>query len=202
VSAIIQNLSLKRLTDQEIVEYLHNEKQIEIARSTVTNTRNRIEKQAAKWYLDLRQSESKYISAYKQRIDSLLSYQKILHELIATTKREEIKVRAISELHSIEMDIFNLWKQLPVLDIVERVNQQKQEEQQSQQDGDRNLPIFDIEDINGVEEIPEDDKKYWHNWIQCQGCKRYWRGEQLLNYHKNKNAKSECSTAPQETSWT
>ena len=74
MSAIIQNLSLKGLTDQEIVEYLHNEKQIEIARSTVTNTRSRIEKQAAKWYLDLRQSESKYISAYKQRIDSLLSY--------------------------------------------------------------------------------------------------------------------------------
>ena len=47
VNAMIQNLSLQRLTDQEIVDYLHNEKQIEIARSTVTNTRNRVERRAA-----------------------------------------------------------------------------------------------------------------------------------------------------------
>jgi len=116
VIAIIQNLSLKRLTDQEIAEYLHNEKQIEIARSTVTNTRNRVEKQAAKWYLDLKQSSDKFIAAYKQRIDSLFSYQKKLHEIIAATKKDEVKIRAISELHSIEMDIFGLWKQLPQLD--------------------------------------------------------------------------------------
>ena len=114
--AIIQNLSLKRLTDQEIAEYLHNEKQIEIARSTVTNTRNRVEKQAAKWYLDLKQSSDKFIAAYKQRIDSLFSYQKKLHEIIAATKKDEVKIRAISELHSIEMDIFSLWKQLPQLE--------------------------------------------------------------------------------------
>ena len=29
------------------------------------------------------------------------------------TRKPEIQIRAISELHSIEMDIFDLWKQLP-----------------------------------------------------------------------------------------
>ncbi len=71
IKGIIQNLSLKRLTDQEIVNYLH-EKQIEIARSTVTNTRISMEKQAEKWYIDLRNSAYRYLAQYKQRIDSLL----------------------------------------------------------------------------------------------------------------------------------
>ena len=113
VKAIIQGLSLQRLTDKEIVDYLHNEKQIPIGRSTVTCIRNNIEKQAEKWYIELRKSSYKFIATYKERIDSLLSYQKKLHDIISHTKKDEVKIRAISELHSIEMDLFNLWKQLP-----------------------------------------------------------------------------------------
>ena len=161
--AIIQNLSLKRLTDQEIVDYLHNENQIEIARSTVTNTRNRIERHAAKWYLDIKQSQHKYIAAYKQRIDSLLSYQRQLQDIITNTNKDVIKVRAITALHSIEMDIFNLWKQLPDLDLVDRVSKRVEQVEQSSKDQERDPPIFDIEDINGVEEIPDKDKGFWNN---------------------------------------
>ena len=120
VKAIVQGLSLQRLTDKEIVDYLYNEKQIPIGRSTVTCIRNNIEKQAEKWYIELRKSSYKYIATYKERLDSLLSYQKKLHDIISNTKKDEVKIRAISELHSIEMDLFNLWKQLPELDIVDQ----------------------------------------------------------------------------------
>jgi hypothetical protein len=194
VKAIVHQLSLQRLSDTEISEYLAKEKGIVIARSRVNQIKNGIERQAAKWYIELKQSQSKYIANYKERLDSLLSYQKILNEMVQTTKREDIKIKAISALHSIEMDIFNLWKQLPDLDIVDRVSKQvEQVQQQSQEDDDRNLPIFDIDDINGVEEIPEEDKKLWHNWLQCDGCKRYWRGEELLDYHKRKSTNTNCS---------
>jgi hypothetical protein len=40
-----------------------------------------------------------------------------LHDIVFNTEKDEVKIRAISELHSIEMDLFNLWKQLPDLDI-------------------------------------------------------------------------------------
>ena len=69
VKSLIHNLSLQRLTDQEIVDYLHNEKGIEIARTTVNATRNRIERSAEKWYIDLRNSNYRYLAQYKQRID-------------------------------------------------------------------------------------------------------------------------------------
>lgn len=158
VKGIAHNLSFQRLTDQEIVQWLREEKQIDLDRSTVSRMRNKVERAAEKWYVELRQSTYKYIAIYKERIDSLFSYQKKLHEIIHATKKDEVKIKAISELHSIEMDIFNLWKQLPNLDIAD---QPKQTQPQEEEDP----PIFDIEDINGVEEIPENDKGLWHNWV-------------------------------------
>ena len=55
VRGIVHNLSLQRWTDQEIVNYLNEEKKIDIARSTITGIRNQIEKQAEKWYIELRE---------------------------------------------------------------------------------------------------------------------------------------------------
>jgi hypothetical protein len=190
VSAMIQNLSLQRLTDQEIVDYLHNEKQIEIARSTVTNIRNRVERKASKWYQDLRASTTKYIAAYKERLDSLFKYQNKLHQIIDSTKKDEVKIRAICELHSIEMDIFNLWKQLPDLDIID--SGQRQQEHQPQQEEYRMPLMVDKEDSDGVETIPEPESS-WNDWVQCHGCQRYWRNQELLDYHQKKNAHTYCN---------
>ncbi len=53
VRGIIHNLSLQRWTSQEISDYLHDEKKIDIARSTVNSIRRQIEKQAEKWYIEL-----------------------------------------------------------------------------------------------------------------------------------------------------
>ena len=86
---------------------------------TISKMRNQTERKAEKWYIELRNSTFKYIAIYKERIDSLFSYQKKLHEIIAATKKPEVQIRAISELHSIEMSIFNIWKQLPDLQVEE-----------------------------------------------------------------------------------
>ena len=129
VRGIIHNLSLQRWTSQEISDYLHGEKKIDIARSTVNSIRRQIEKQAEKWYIELRQSRYKYIANYKERIDSLLSYQKKLNQIVdrylpprpntltSTLSYPDTIIKAISELHKIEISIFSLWKQLPNLDL-------------------------------------------------------------------------------------
>ena len=72
----VHNYSLQRWTDQHIVNYLHQEKKIKIARSTVTTIKNKVAKEAGNWYLELRESSYKTIAFYKEQIDSLLSYQK------------------------------------------------------------------------------------------------------------------------------
>ena len=85
IRGIIQNLALQRWQDQEIVDYLNNEKNITLSRSAVTRIRIRIERQAEKWYFELRESRYRYVAMFKDRIDSLLSYQKKLHEIIKTS---------------------------------------------------------------------------------------------------------------------
>jgi nitrogen fixation/metabolism regulation signal transduction histidine kinase len=106
---VIHNLSLQRWTDQEITDYLH-EKGTNITRTTVISIKNQIEKQAENWYIELRQSRYKFIATYNERLDSLLSYQKKLNDILDSSKKEETKIRAINALQSIELDIFNIFK--------------------------------------------------------------------------------------------
>jgi hypothetical protein len=82
------------------------------------------------------------VAIYKERIDSLFSYQKKLHEIINVTNKPEVQLRAISELHSIEMSIFSLWKQLPDLQIDDRINSTDQNRDEFEYDnvGRNGLP--------------------------------------------------------------
>ncbi len=162
VKGIVHNLSLQRLTDQEIVQWLHDEKQIDLDRSTVSKMSNQIDKQAERWYIDLRNSAYRYLAQYKQRIDSLLSYQRTLHEIISNTNKDEVKIRAISELHSIEMDILSLWKQLPASNIVNTVDNTENEKKVpwavqiggTEAEGENKIPEAIAHDIPGIDEQP------------------------------------------------
>ena len=129
IRGIIHNLSLQRWTDQEIVYYLDKEKDIEIDRSRVSRIRNSIEKEAEKWYIELQRSRYKYFAVYKERLDSLFSYQKKLNQIVDrylppppntltnTLTYPDTIIKAISELHRIELSILNIFKALPHFDI-------------------------------------------------------------------------------------
>jgi hypothetical protein len=108
IKGIVHNYSLQRWTDQDIVDYLRSEKKIKTGRSTVTKIKNSVVEEA-----ELRDSGAKYIAVYKERLDSLLSYQKKLHELCNSESSPELVLRAISELHKIEMSLHTLMKELP-----------------------------------------------------------------------------------------
>jgi hypothetical protein len=184
------------------VYWLQEEKKIHLDRSTITKMRNHVERQAEKWYIELKESRYKYMANYKARLDSLLSYQKKLNQIIESYLQPPMQIlypdtiiKAVAELHRIEVSIFNILKQLPDLDIGNRVMQevQQQQEELSQEEKDRMLPIFSLEDINGVEELPAEVKGLWHSWVQCDGCKRWWNSEELLGYHNRKSTKTECN---------
>jgi hypothetical protein len=113
IKSIVHNYSLQRWTDQDIVNYLQNEKKIKIARSTVTTIKNQVVEEAGDWYLELRESGTKTIAFFKERLDSLLSYQKKLNEILTTCEVPEIRIRAIAELHRIEMSLHTIFQELP-----------------------------------------------------------------------------------------
>src|SRR6266540_1605261 len=74
VKGLVRDLSFQRLTDREIVQWLYDQKKIDLDRSTISKMRNQIEKDATKVVY----------------IDTV--------------------IRAISELHRIEMSLRTLFK--------------------------------------------------------------------------------------------
>jgi hypothetical protein len=54
-----------------------------------------------------RDSRYQFIATYKERLDSLLSYQNKLNDILGSSKKEETKIKAITRLQRIELDIFN-----------------------------------------------------------------------------------------------
>lgn len=175
--------------------------------------RNQVESKAEKWYIELKKSTYKFVAIYKERIDSLFSYQKKLHEIIDSTKKPEVQLRAITELHSIEMSIFSLWKQLPDLQIDDRINSTDRTRDKYEYDnvGPNGLP-------RAISYGPEEDDKHdrgvffgwkqgdppldgrfrtameekygvefepWDKdkWIDCPACKRWFKTEERLRMH-------------------
>jgi hypothetical protein len=134
VKGIVHNYSLQRWTDQDIVDYLREEKKIDINRSTITKIRNQVEEQAENWYVELRDSRYKYIAFYKERLDSLMSYQKKLNLIVESYLRPgniiytDTIIRAIAELHRIEISLHNLMKVLNSSPIEEHIEEEQETE--------------------------------------------------------------------------
>ena len=103
IKSIVHNYSLQRWTDQDIVDYLREEKKIKIGRSTVTTIKNQVVEEAGNWYLELRESGTKTIAFFKERLDSLLSYQKKLNEIyfVQFNLKKKIKKQQPRRLHHI-----------------------------------------------------------------------------------------------------
>jgi hypothetical protein len=121
LQGIVHGLTLDRFSDSEIVQYLKDQHNIIIERSTVYKIRKRIEKEGKTWYEQLRQSDYKYIYTYKERIDSLNRYQRKLNEIMNKESSSDLlKIQAIKELHKIEITLAKLYGNLP--DIVGNSN--------------------------------------------------------------------------------
>jgi hypothetical protein len=113
LQGIVHGLTLDRFSDSEIVQYLKDQHNISIERSTVYKIRKRIEKEGKTWYDQLRQSDYKYIYTYKERIDSLNRYQRKLNEILNKKENSDLlKIQAIKELHKIEISLAQLYGNL------------------------------------------------------------------------------------------
>jgi hypothetical protein len=113
---IVAHLSFERYTEREIVEELKKkDPPINLSKTAVHDIRVALEKQAEKWYVDLRDSKYRYLATYKDRIDSLFKYQNMLHQAIKN--REIDKMSAIRELHSIERTIKDIYKEVPQIGV-------------------------------------------------------------------------------------
>ena len=175
---IVHNLSLQRWTDQEIADYLRKEKKIDIARGTVSKIKNQIEKQPKNGISNCNNQDTS-ISLITRSVWILFSlYQKKLHQIIEfymdpprQILYSDTVIRAISELHRIEISIFTIWKQLPNLNI---------EDTNNKYTVDAGAEEYTEQQIKGFEFEPWDIK----DSIQCPSCNRWFKDKVMLGVHE------------------
>lgn len=81
VKSIVATLTLKRISDKEIIEIIFNQtkKMILIERYM---TGQSIKKDSYQWYKTVCEGQYEYIHEFKERIDEIISMQKKLHEIL------------------------------------------------------------------------------------------------------------------------
>jgi hypothetical protein len=135
----------------------------------ISKIRNQAEEDAASWYSKLRDSGATHIAIYKDRLDSLLSYQKKLHEIINQFgNAPELVIRAIAELQGIEISFHNLMKELPSVgsEIVQDSQLLKIEEEIKKR-------------MLGLQEEPWTTTHY----LQCSEYKKRFKDREDLYHH-------------------
>ena len=82
IKGIVATLSLKRISDNEIIEAVFNHTNKTISRKQIYNVRQQIKRDSYQWFKMMREGQYEYIHEFKERIDEILSLQKMHHEII------------------------------------------------------------------------------------------------------------------------
>lgn len=217
IKGIVHNYALQRWSDQDIVDYLHTEKKIDLTKSMISKIRNQVEQQAEEWYLELKQSRYLYLAHFKERIDTLYSVEKQLWE-IANDKHNQVVDRrgALAEIHHTEKTLSSLYdisRYLTDVGIVPIANGNGSNGKPDCYGSGCTCSITSMDNrthslcrychimwchstynqdwcpnvecshgLKGHHFNPYDE----HNvWVQCNGCKQWFKKQEILDIHKN-----------------
>lgn len=115
VDGIVASLSIERIPDTEIIEEIKRQtNKDKISRQSLYNIRQRIKKESAKWYSQIRESRYEYIHEFKERINEIMDLQKKAHKIFDDNMdNPDIQLDAISELHKLNITLSNYFDVAP-----------------------------------------------------------------------------------------
>src|SRR5262245_12397643 len=114
VKNIVATLSLKRIPDNEIIKEIEKQTGKTITRQALYDIRQQIKKESYQWYSTLREGQYEYIHEFKERINEILSLQKMHHEIIESNKHNpQIQQASLNELHRLTITLSNLFDVAP-----------------------------------------------------------------------------------------
>jgi hypothetical protein len=112
--SIVANLTIKRISDNEIIKEFFNQTNKTISRSGLYNVRQQIKRDSYKWYQTLRQGEYEYIHEFKERINEIMWLQKKHNEIIKNNpNKPEIQQTSLAELHKLNITLSNYFDVAP-----------------------------------------------------------------------------------------
>jgi len=118
IQNIVAELTIKRLPDSLITQYIFNKTGKTISTRSLRNIRQRIKRDSYKWYKALREGEYEYLHEFKERINEIVDLQKQHNEIIIKYKDNPTIVQtSLAELHKLSITLSNLYDVAPTINI-------------------------------------------------------------------------------------
>jgi hypothetical protein len=116
VKSIVATLSLKRLSDNEIIKEIYEQTNKTIKRRALYDLRQSIKRESFKWYKTMREGEYEYIHEFKERINEILFLQKKHHQIINSNEQNpQVQQTSLAELHRLSITLSNLFDVAPTI---------------------------------------------------------------------------------------
>ena len=114
VKSIVASLSIKRVPDPEIIKEIYAQTNKTLSRSGLYRVRQSIKKESYHWYKTMREGQYEYIHEFKERINEILSLQKLHHQIIdSPTEPTTVKQTSMAELHRLNITLSNYFDVAP-----------------------------------------------------------------------------------------
>ena len=114
VRSIVSNLSLKRISDREITSEIYRQTNKTLSKSGLYRVRQAIKRDSYKWYKTMREGQYEYIHEFKERINEIISLQKLHHQIIdSPTEPTAVKQTSLAELHRLNITLSNYFDVAP-----------------------------------------------------------------------------------------
>jgi hypothetical protein len=114
IKNIVATLSIKRIPDPEIIKVIYQQTNKTITRMGLYYVRQSIKKESYHWYKTMREGQYEYIHEFKERINEILSLQKLHHQIIdSSTEPTTVKQTSMAELHRLNITLSNYFDVAP-----------------------------------------------------------------------------------------
>ena len=112
--SILATLSIKKVPDAEIIKEIERQTNKTIGRRSLYYLRQSIKKESYHWYKTMREGQYEYIHEFKERINEILSLQRLHHQIIdSPTEPTTVKQSSMAELHRLNITLSNYFDVAP-----------------------------------------------------------------------------------------
>lgn len=127
VDSIVSTLSIKRIPDSDITDEIRRQtNKDKISRQSLYKIKQRIKKESAKWYSQLRQSEYEYLYEFKERVNEIADLQRRHYQIVDSEAPTTVKQASLIALHKLNVTLSNYYDVVPYLTVTGQRQEQKE----------------------------------------------------------------------------
>jgi len=123
VKNIVADLSIKKISDNEIIEEIYERTGKKVSRITIGNIRRKIKRDSFDWFQQLKQGRFEYIHEFKERVNEIMWLMKRHHDIVDKyATKPQIQQKSLEELHRLNITLSNYLDIAPYIATSKRDN--------------------------------------------------------------------------------